>query len=67
PIVPQKGRTPRKVESTETAEVAGLFTGSAEAEERATNFTHGMAREVRDLHEAEQAADADADDSAHRA
>ncbi|MFW2513712.1 mechanosensitive ion channel family protein [Demequina sp. SO4-13] len=67
PDVPQKPHRPRKGVSTETTEVPGLFTGSAEAEERATNFTHGMAREVREQEEAEQSADAGAEDSSHRA
>ena len=42
----------------------GLFTGSAEAEERASAFTHGMAREVREREERDDAVVADGDERA---
>ncbi|WP_238581648.1 mechanosensitive ion channel family protein [Demequina aestuarii] len=63
---PQKPRRPRKSDPTETAEIAGLFTGSVEAEERATQFTHGMAREVREREAEEHAADAGSGDETER-
>lgn len=61
-----RARRPRKSDPTATSEIQGLFTGSAEAEERATQFTSGMAREVREREAEEHPADADSGDESAR-